>query len=100
VSDEWYCTVWGWRQVYWGIEHAEEGWTFGSRRLSIEPMTELEAPYRVGKGIRLRLGHRAFHLGRCRLAERPPGRELHEVSIDEISQNYRGSYGIHQEKGP
>lgn len=97
---EWYTRIWGWRQVYWGIEYAEEGWTFATKRLSIEPMTELEAPYREGKGIRLRVGQRAFHLGRCHIAERPPGRELHEVSIDEISEHYRGNYGIHQEKGP
>jgi hypothetical protein len=55
-----------WRKV----EHGADG-----PLLSRSWVVEIEPPFRAGKGIRLRLGSRAFHLGVCRPtpAETPMG---------------------------
>lgn len=88
---EWYFTVHGTKHVYWGVERM---WSESNRkRVRLQWMQEMEKPYRVGRALRVRIGRRAFHIGLCRLSERPPGRELPDVGLDEIINDYEGVGG-------
>lgn len=82
MIEEWYFRIWGKAKFYVG----KERWSAETRgkRLSMAWMTELEAPYRIGNAVRLRIRHHAYHLGRYKRAPKPPGRELPDVSLDDI----------------
>lgn len=93
--DDWYFKIYGpsqripfLRRIYWGVERYVEA---HGHRFSIQDMAEVESPYRTGRGLRVRIGSRAFHLGRCKLQERPPGRELPDVTVADITSNYQGA---------
>jgi len=79
--------------VYVGYER----WTDEPRVVSRAFFRELATPWRVGHGWRLRLGHRALQVGRCRPStegdmsplKQLGGRELVEFSPETIGR-WRG----------
>lgn len=66
--------------LYWVIEYAAAG-----KVLSRAWMAEIQPPFRAGGGLRIRLGSRAFQVGRCRKSDRPLLRDV-DASAEEIGQ--------------
>ena len=66
--------------VYVAVEREAE-----DEHIAVAWMHETEPPYRVGKALRLRLGHRALHFGVCRRKGRTTARGV-EHSPEEIRE--------------
>lgn len=65
---------------YWSVEHGAEGASVGRAW-----MAEMNTPYRMGKGVRVRIGSRAFQVGVCKKSPRALVRDV-EFTAEDIGK--------------